>query len=157
VNLVFNTSEQNRVITEALQQRWKETLGVEVTIENRDWKSLLAARRSGDYGLARGGWIGAFNDALSFSEILVTNDANNQGAWSSPRYDRLVTAAATEVDPVKRGQLYSEAQRVIIEEMPVLLLYYSVRNYAISPRVEGWWPSVLDRHPWKWIRLRDHP
>lgn len=157
VTLLFNTSEQHRVFAEALQQRWRTTLGVTVSLENLDWKSLLAVRGTHDFQLVRGGWLGAFNDPLSFSETLASGDPNNVSGWSNPRYDEAVRAAASELDPARRAQLYAEANRIVVEDMPILPLYQPVRNYALNPRLRGWWPNLLDRHPWKNLSFAAEP
>ena len=76
----YNTSEGHRQIAEALQQMWKQTLGVKVTLENQEWKVFTATVRQGDYDLARGSWIADYADMATFGSkrAAITADA---GYW----------------------------------------------------------------------------
>ena len=58
IELLYNTSEGHQKIAEAMQQMWKETLGVDIILTNTDWKVYLSKQTTGDYEIARAGWIG---------------------------------------------------------------------------------------------------
>jgi len=157
LELLYNTSEQHRVIAEAVQQMWKTGLGVDVQLVNQEWKVYLDTVRRGDYQIARGSWIGDYNDPKTFLDMWVTDGGNNRTGWASPDYDRLIQDAARERDPHQRLALLGGAEEILVREMPVAPIYFYVRNMLIQPAVQGWYPTLLDHHPYKHVRLGGEP
>ena len=157
LELLYNTSEQHRVLAEAVQQMWKSALGVDVTLVNQEWKVSLDSLTRGDYQIARGSWIGDYNDPNSFLDLWMTDGGNNRTGWSSPDYDRAVEAAAQTADTARRHELFGQAEAILIDEMPVAPVYFYVRTMLIQPSVQGWFPTLLDHHPYKHVRLTAAP
>ncbi|MEE4110124.1 MAG: peptide ABC transporter substrate-binding protein, partial [Halieaceae bacterium] len=58
LSLLYNTSEDHRTIAVAVQQMWKQHLGVDITLENQEWQVYLGAVREGRFQIARRGWNG---------------------------------------------------------------------------------------------------
>jgi oligopeptide transport system substrate-binding protein len=94
LGLLFNTLEDHRKIADFVADQLGRNLGIEVRAYNQEWQSYLATVRSGDYDLARAGWIGDYVDPNTFLDLWVTNGGNNQTGWGDPLYDRLIRAAA---------------------------------------------------------------
>src|SRR5690606_20415901 len=92
--LLYNTSEGHRKLAVAIQQMWQRELGIEITLNNQDWKVYLDSVNNGNYQIARAGWIGDYVDPNSFLDMWVTDGGNNRTGWSDPRYDRLVLECA---------------------------------------------------------------
>jgi oligopeptide transport system substrate-binding protein len=53
LSLLYNTSESHHTIAQAIQQMWKEHLGIEVTLINQEWKVYLSSTNTKDYEIAR--------------------------------------------------------------------------------------------------------
>jgi oligopeptide transport system substrate-binding protein len=154
VELLYNTSDLHRVITQAVQQMWKEQLGIHVDLVNLEWKVYLARQGSLDYQIARAGWIGDYVDPNTFLDLWVTGGGNNQTGWSSKRYDDLIGQAACKLVNAKdRMRALQEAERLLLEEAPILPLFTYVNKGMLSRRVKGWYPNILDLHPLKSISL----
>jgi oligopeptide transport system substrate-binding protein len=153
LELLYNTSEQHRTLAEAVQQMWKTGLGVDVQLVNQEWKVYLDTVRRGDYQIARGSWIGDYNDPNTFLDMWVTDGGNNRTGWSNPEYDRLIDQAARETDPARRFGLFGQAEGMLLEEMPIAPVYFYVRTMLIQPSVRGWFPTLLDHHPYKYVSL----
>jgi oligopeptide transport system substrate-binding protein len=151
--LLYNTNELHRVITQAIQQMWKEHLGVQVELVNVEWKVYLARQGGLDYQISRAGWIGDYVDPNTFLEMWKTGGGNNQTGWSSKRYDELIDQAARLVHVKDRMRTLAEAERILLEEMPVLPLYTYVNKGMLARTVKGWQPNILDQHPLKYISL----
>jgi ABC-type oligopeptide transport system substrate-binding subunit len=153
VELLFNTSEDHRLIAEALQSMWRRELGVKVELSNQEWASYLAATTSKNYQIARRSWIGDYLDPTTFLTMWTSGDGNNRTGWSSPRYDALLREATVEADPARRMELLSKAEAVLLDELPVLPIYHYVGSDMIKPYVRGISPTLLDFHPLKsvWI------
>ncbi|MBW8782202.1 MAG: peptide ABC transporter substrate-binding protein [Verrucomicrobia bacterium] len=153
VELLLNTSENHRLIAEALQEMWRRELGLEVRLVNMEGKSALVARRMGEFQLMRSSWIGDYADPASFLSVWAGDSGNNYTGWSNPAYDQLLYQAARTEDPDARRQLFQKAEALLVDEAPFIPLYYYTHVFLIRPSVKGWYPTLLDHHPYKHVWL----
>ena len=155
VEVLYSTSELHRVVTQAVQQMWKEHLGIQMDLTNVEWKVYLARQGSLDYQISRAGWIGDYVDPNTFLDMWITGGGNNQTAWSNKRYDELIAQAACKIVNAKeRMRTLQEAEKILVaDEVPIMPLYTYVNKGMLSRRVKGWWPNILDQHPLKFISL----
>ena len=107
----------------------------------------------GDYQVSRAGWIGDYEDPNTFLDLLRPNRGNNKTGWENAEYDSLVEQANTLQDQDLRYELFSKAENILINEMPIIPLYTYVRAYQLSPDVKGFYPNYLDHHHPKYIYL----
>lgn len=154
VSLLYNTSESHKLVAEAVQQMWQEALGIRVALVNQDWKVYLNARSSGNYDIARGGWIGDYNDPTTFLNLFLSNSGTNWTQWRNTDFDALLAQAATEQDLQQRAQTLARAEQLLLDSAPAIPLYYYVSTYLLSPMVQGWQPNALDQHPYRALRLQ---
>jgi oligopeptide transport system substrate-binding protein len=151
--LLYNTSEQHRAITQAIQQMWKEHLGIDVELVNVEWKVYLAKLSSLDYQISRGGWIGDYPDPNTFLDMWISGGGNNRTGWSNKRFDELIARAQTLAGR-ERMTLLAEAEKIlVVDEAPILPLYTYVNKGMLSRKVKGWQPNILDQHPLKFISI----
>lgn len=152
--IIINTSEAHQAIAVAIQDMWKKTLGItKVKIENQEWKVFQQTVQDLNYNVSRAGWIADYVDPTTFLNMWVTGDSNNETGWSNADYDRLIRESAQLADPDARYAKLAEAEALLLDEMPVLPIYWYTRVYLLSPDVRGWDPLLLDNHPYKHIRL----
>ena len=140
---LFNTSETHRPIAEAIQAIWKERLGLDIQLVNKEWKSYLADRQRRDFTIARAGWLGDYLDPETFLGLWTSSSTNNFTGWSHPEYDRLMAEAAALPSGPERYQILREAEKVLLEEVPVIPIFFYNRAYLLSPRVNGWPTNIL--------------
>jgi oligopeptide transport system substrate-binding protein len=155
VEVLYSTSDLHRVVTQAVQQMWKEHLGIQVDLTNVEWKVYLARQGGLDYQISRAGWIGDYVDPNTFLDMWITGGGNNQTAWSSKRYDDLIAQAACKIVNAKeRMRTLQAAEKILVaDEVPIMPLYTYVNKGMLGRRVKGWWPNILDQHPLKHIGL----
>jgi len=154
-DLLYNNSETHRVIAEAIQEMWRRELGVRVNLVNEELKSTEEDRRAGAFDLLRSSWIADYADPSAFLEIWRADSGNNFTGWSNAGYDVLLFAAARTPDPAARSALYAKAERILLEEAPIITLYHYTHVFLIRPSVRGWNPTWLDHHPYKDVWLGD--
>ena len=94
-------------------------------------------------------------DANTFLHMWRTGDGHNNTGWSSTRYDELLELAAQESDTQKRFSYFEECEKLIAENAPILPIYFYVHVTLRSPTVKGWHPTLLDHHPYKYVRLEN--
>ncbi|MEX1025617.1 MAG: peptide ABC transporter substrate-binding protein [Planctomycetota bacterium] len=151
----YNTSEAHRDIAEVLAASWKNELGIDVKLENQEWKVYLDTQRTLDFDLSRSAWIGDYDDPNTFSELWVTGGDNNRTGWGDERYDDLIHRAAREADPKERMRLLVQAEEVLMEELPILPIYTYVTQNVVNPRLGGFYENSRDEHFMKWFYWRD--
>jgi len=152
--ILINTLESHRAVAEAVQAMWKEHLGItNVEINNQEWKVFQRTLHSLDYEMARSAWIGDYVHPTTFLTMWQTDDTNNETAWSNMEYDRLIQEALRVADPEVRSQKLFAAEEILLEELPIIPVYWYTRVYLLHPDVKNWNPLVLDNHPWKSIYL----
>ncbi len=151
--LLFNTSEQHKQIAEAIRQMWKSILGIEVDLQNQEWKTFIESRHNLAFQIARNGWIGDYVFPDTFLSMYRSGDGNNNTGWGDPRYDDLINRSKIEPDLAKRLKLLYEAESILMREQPVIPLYHYNRIYRIDPAVKGWYPKLTDNRNYKYISL----
>lgn len=155
--IIYNTQENHRRISLALAAMWKQVLGVETKITNQEWKVFIDTRnKQQDTQVYRHGWIGDYNDAFTFAELWRSTSGQNDIGYDSAEYDRLVTAAQSELDLAKRAQLLQQAERVLLADMPLIPVYYYVTARLIKPWVKGYEPNIMDHHHHKYFYILKH-
>jgi oligopeptide transport system substrate-binding protein len=96
LTLLYNTSEGIRFIAESTQETFRNTLGLDLTLENEEWKVFVVSRRNGRFDIARGGWEGDYNDATTFLNLFKSNDPNSHGGLHNQEFDRLLELASKD-------------------------------------------------------------
>ncbi len=152
--ILINTSESHRKIAQALQAMWQETLGIDVGIYNQEWKVYLDSQSKLDYDISRAGWIGDYVHPTSFLDIFTSGNGNNDTGWSNAQYDALIGRARVAQAEEERMQILQQAESILLDEMPIVPIYWYTRVYLKDPRVQGWEPKLLDNHPYKHVSLR---
>jgi len=154
ITILINTSEQHKAIAVAIQDMWRKTLGLErVRLENQEWRVFQQTVNNLNYEISRAGWIGDFIDPTTFLGMWVTGDSNNRTGWSNAEYDRLLDASSRASDMGERYAMLSAAEEILLDELPVIPLYWYTRVYLLHPDVKNWNPMLLDNRPYKRIDL----
>lgn len=153
IELLYNTSENHKQIAEALQQMWRQHLGAEVSLLNQDWKVYLTSMDNLDYSLARSGWIADYNDPYNFLECFLTGNGNNRTGYSSAEYDALLREAEGTLDPRTRYALLDRAETLLLEDAPIVPIYFYTRVYLKSPDIRGYRANNLGYIAWKHLYL----
>lgn len=155
VELMYNTSERNRQIAEAIQSMWQTNLNIKVELINKEWKMYLDTFRTRDFAIATASWIGDYNDPLTFLGMWTSDSTNNRAKWCNPQYDKLMADASKTSEQDLRFDLFQDAEKLLMEQSPIIPLYYYTSMALISPQLKGWYPNTLDHHPYKYMSLED--
>ena len=146
--LMYNSEGSHKEIAQIIQQNW-DKIGVNVELTNQEWAVFLNTRQQGDYQIARHGWTGDYIDPMTFLDLWVTGGGNNDTGFSNARYDELITAAKVEADSAKRLEMLREAEDILMDEMPVLPVYYYTTVTAANENVKGVQISTLGKISFK--------
>jgi oligopeptide transport system substrate-binding protein len=157
IELLFNTSENHRLVAEALQAMWREHLGLQITLHNMENKTVLESRRVGAFEMLRSVWIADYADPTSFLDVFRSDSGNNYTGWAHAGFDRLLFEADRTTDPRARFEVLRQAEKILLDEAPIIPLYTFTHVFAKDPAVRGWHPTLLDHHPYKHVWLEEAP
>lgn len=157
VEILYNTNENHKRISVAIASMWNQTLGVDTRLVNEEWKVFLETRRRKETTeVFRAGWIGDYNDAFTFAQLRYSKNEMNHSGYASNSYDALLEAAAMESDAVERARIIQESERVLLEDMPVIPIYFYVSKHLVKPWVGGRQPNIMDHHHVKDFYILKH-
>lgn len=152
IELLYNTSENHKKIAIAVSAMWKEILGVRVTLRNEEWKVYLSSRSQRKFQLIRAGWIGDYNDASNFLDLFRSDVGTmNPSVWKNLKYDELMKRAETELNTDKRAQFMQQAEKILLNDMPLIPIYYYTSQHLINTEIKGWEDNVMDVHPSRYL------
>ena len=126
-------------LAEYLQQAWSD-LGITLTISKMEWSSFTAARRAGEYDVARNGWVMDYNDPSNMIELFTTTNGNNDGKYSNPEFDAAVEASKVADKSVHFQKLH-EAEDILMEDAACIPVAYYNDFWLQSPSLKGTWHS----------------
>ncbi|MGE7906527.1 peptide ABC transporter substrate-binding protein [Peribacillus sp. NPDC094092] len=135
-SILYNTLDSHKKIAEAVQGMWRDNLGVEVTLENAEFQVKLDREKAGDFEISRAGWVGDYVDPMTFM-LWETDGAYNDAGWSNKEYDSLLKKAKSTMEPKERMAALHKAEEVMIEEMPILPIYFYTKPYMVKSNVTG--------------------
>ena len=134
---------------------WKQHLNINVEIANQEWKVYLDTIDRRNYTIARMGWIGDVYPG-SFLDRLVTGGGTNRVGFSNPDFDDIILnrVRATH-DEAELMQLYREAERLLLEETPLIPIYsYKVKR-LVQPGLRGLPANQTDTFNYKYVELAE--
>jgi oligopeptide transport system substrate-binding protein len=141
VELMINPGHES--VAEAVIYMWQQELGINATISSQDWAVFSDTRNSGDYQIARHGWLADYNDPISFLDMWVTGGGNNDAQYSNAEYDKLIKQVKASSDREERITLMHQAEEILAKDMPIIPLYFYTDLYLKSDKLEGFYTSPL--------------
>jgi oligopeptide transport system substrate-binding protein len=154
ITLIYNTAENHRLIAETIQQTWKRELGVDLRLENQEWKVFLDNSQQGNYQMCRMGLIMEPYEASLFLRAFTEGSGFNRTGWSDPEYDRLYQELMRTPDTSSRLQLMQRMEKILTDAMPILPIYYYTNQYLMDPGVKGWAENLLALVPYEQMWLQ---
>ena len=137
LTILYNTSENHKKIAEAIQQMWNKELGINTTLENVEFKVKIDRENAHQFEISRSGWTGDYLDPMTFVDLWLTGASNNYVNYSNPEYDKLVKEAQTSTDKKLRMDNMKKAEKMILEDMAIIPIYFYTHPYAVKPNVKG--------------------
>jgi len=141
ITIMFNTSEMHKSIAEAIQEMWKQNLGVTANLTNQESKVFLETRTQGDFQIARSSWIGDYADPMTFMDVF--KDTSNDAKYNNPAYNLLVEQAQNTNDPKVRMLIMHDAEKILFDDAVIIPIYYTTQPFVAKPYVKGYFWSVL--------------
>ena len=118
---------------EVVIEMWRQELGVEVEIQQVEWATYLQDLNANRFQAFGGsGWQADYPDPQDFLDILFHTDSKqNHTSYSNPELDAILEEARTEPDVERRVELYHQAEVMIVQDAPLLPLWYTGEQYVL--------------------------
>ncbi|MBP2652151.1 MAG: oppA 2 [Firmicutes bacterium] len=143
ITLLYNTSDNNKILAEAVQEMWKKNLGVTVELANQERKVFYDTLDSHNFQVARDEWVGDYADAMTFIDLFESGNANNSPRYSNPAYDQLVHTAKNTPDQAVRVKAMHDAEQMLFEDAVIIPVYYYNNSVLIKDSVKGVVRTIL--------------
>lgn len=137
-SLLYNTSDLHKKLAIAASSIWKKNLGVNVKLENQEWKTFLDTRHQGNYDVARAGWCADYNEPTTFLGTMQSNSSNNTSHYKSEAFDKAMDAALSSPDEATRATRYADAEKILDKDSVIVPVYYYVNARLVKPYVGGY-------------------
>lgn len=147
LEILYNNDQQHQAIAELLRKQWQSNLGITASLRSEEWASFQDSQQQMKYLVARRAWVGDYVDPNTYLDMFVTGGENNCTGYASPQYDKLIADAAREPDKAKRTEIMQSAERLLMDELPIIPIYYYVSRNVVRPRVRGFYNNLQDLHP----------
>ncbi|MDN5351438.1 MAG: oligopeptide transport system substrate-binding protein [Clostridiales bacterium] len=142
LTILYNTSEGHQAIAEAIQEMWKQNLNINVELQNQEWAVFQDTRHQGNFEVARAGWIGDYEDPMTFLDLWTSYSGNNDAQWKVKAYDDIIEESKLASGADRDALLY-EAEQMIMDDLIVMPIYYYTNPIMVKDDVKGWYLSTL--------------
>jgi len=157
---LYNTSSGHKAIAEYIQSVYSG-YGIEITLANQEWGTFLNTRKEGDFVVARNGWLGDYNDPISFLDMWTSTSGNNDSQFGkgahatvaiygpeknktwAETYDVLIAEIKASSDQEVRFAKMHQAENMIMDTGAITPIYFYTDLYMVSPKLEGFFASPL--------------
>ena len=147
LRLLTVTSTTGVRAAEYIQGKLRQTLGLDVLVDQQTFKQYLSRARAGEFDLALSSWYPDYDDFVTYADLLGSHNPNNRGRYFNDEYDRWLKVLMESIDKKTRLNAVAELQRIIVEEVPLLPTAETGSAYLVHPRLRGVTRRVLGQDP----------
>ncbi len=133
ITYYYATSELNYKIAQAIQQQWRNALGVHINIENLEQKILMDKLIKRNYHFAQSLWLAQYNDQMNILERFKSKrNVKNYPNWENAEFACLLEESFHE-NGFKRAEILEKAEEIFLREMPICPIYHWNMKYIVQP------------------------
>lgn len=137
-NLLYNTSDLHKKLAIAAASIWKKNLGVNVKLENQEWKTFLDTRHQGTYDVSRAAWCADYNEPSSFLNMMLSDSSSNTPHYKSAAFDKIMAGALQTNSKEARAGVYQQAEQQLDKDSVIVPVFYYVNARLVKPYVGGY-------------------
>ncbi len=139
VELLVYEGDPAEDVAAFLQEQFQENIGLRVNIRVQPFDAKLQLEADGDFEISWQGWIGDYNDPMTFLDLYLSDSSFNTGGYQNDQYDQLIRDAQAEADPAARLELMQQAERVLVEEdAAVAPIYFDGRARLVRDTISNY-------------------
>lgn len=139
VEIAVGTSTLEQQVAQLIQAMWAE-IGVKVSIKATEFATLLKETESGNFQISQYGWSGRPDPDGNIHTFTTCKGGLNVSKYCNPEVDKLLFGARAITDTAKRKAMYDAAQKILLDDLPVIYTYQQSWNWAYSKKLSGFKP-----------------
>ena len=137
ITLLCGNSDVAQKEAQFYQEQLKVSIGLDLKIEPVTQQIRVQRMTDKDYQIVLAGWGPDYNDPMTYMDLWLSNSGQNNSNWASKDYDALINAAKVESDPAKRMDLMAQAEKMLMDELPIVPTFFRQENALIRPTLKG--------------------
>lgn len=143
--IVLHTTDQYQDIAIYIKDKL-ENIGIALRVETVDPRILREMRVNKQTAFFRSSWIADYGDAESYLQLFYGKSGAppNYARYQNPVYDSLFENAVAETDILKRDQLYRSMDSLLMQDAPIVPLYYDEIYRFTQPGITNLEPDALN-------------
>jgi oligopeptide transport system substrate-binding protein len=149
--------EIHRSIAETVSQQWKEVLGVETKIETFKWDRFMEKCWQRDFqimGMTWYSWV--YDPSYNLEHLHSLSHEMNFAQWQNSDYTGYLDKAQMCIDKKERLEYFHQAENIVMEEIPVIPLFYYTFKYMKKDYLNKIYLSHLGQIDFKWAEMNVH-
>ncbi|WP_312665888.1 ABC transporter substrate-binding protein, partial [Pantoea sp. CTOTU49201] len=131
-------SDLHKKLAIAASSIWKKNIGVNIKLENQEWKTFLDTRHQGNFDVSRAAWCADYNEPTSFLNIMLSDSSSNTSHYKSADFDKVIHDAVKATDDKARVADYQKAEQILDKDSTIVPVYYYVNARLVKPYVGGY-------------------
>ena len=157
LSISYNTKDSNKKNSLAIAAMWQQVFGtnsIHVISANQEWKTFIHDRHSGNFEIARDGWVADYDSVDSYSALFQCGNPQNNSKACTPGYNQLLAQAQNTTESQQRITLLRQALQQAMADYAIIPLYQDSYYRLVSPRISGYniESNHLDHVMSKWYR-----
>lgn len=140
LTLITQNDQEQKDMAQAMQAMWKDNLGVNAEITTYESKVYWDEQRNGNFDICYDGWVGDYPDASTNLECFTLTKNDYQCRWlndDAQKYNDMLMEARSLADNTKRMELFTDAEKLLIDEMPIIPLNYRNAQLLVKPNCQN--------------------
>ena len=146
LNLWYYTNETEETTAEVLQAGWQQA-GINVKLSNFEPGTFIAKLGKGDAGsgsqLFLYAWSADYPSMDNFLYPLFQVEADPSIFYKNSQFDQLLATARQTIDATQRQNLYAQAEKLMLTDVPAIPLYYDTDFRVTNNRVHNFTRSPM--------------
>ncbi len=150
---IYNEGERHQKVAEALQEMWKTNLNINIELQVEEWAIFDGTRKTGNFTLARGGWLGDYAAPMTMLDLFTSYSGNNDSQWrwneqSIAPHDKTLNPENKEFDEAikkamiskgkEQDEAYKKAEQIMMDQQIIMPIFnYTFLLLVDSAKVEG--------------------
>jgi oligopeptide transport system substrate-binding protein len=147
IALLTVASPTGAKVAEYFQGLLKQSLALDVRVDQQTLKQYLVKSRAGQFDIAISSWYPDFDDIMTYADLQASWNNNNRGKYANAEYDRLVRVLQSASEPELRMNAAARLQDILIEDVPVLPAAETGSTYILHSRLKGVTRRVIGQDP----------
>ena len=137
IEYLIQDNDECRLMAETLQQQIEKNLGITVKVKLVPRKQRAQMEQEHNYDMVYSGWMPDYDDPMSYMEIWTGDSSQNNSGYANPEFDKLIKGAQVEKDAKKRMGMIAQAEKIILNDAPLIPLQLRRKAILVSPSLKG--------------------